>query len=147
MNNWKWFGHAGHLIVGSHCRFHLCTQIGDYLISTVGEYWPERAVREIHASIHDPAWLVENGKLRGDTFDAAYMNRFGYEEIGYQRKYETMVFKVSGKICVIKDCNCGLPTIVPTELGFAGYNMAGDAANGHMAICEKWKNSEPSKTD
>ena len=36
-NEWTWYGHAGHLCVGHHCRFHLCTKIGEYLISTVGD--------------------------------------------------------------------------------------------------------------
>lgn len=38
---WKWFGMPGHLIVGDRCVHHLCTQIGGYLISTIGEYRPE----------------------------------------------------------------------------------------------------------
>lgn len=32
------FGNAAHLIVGNWCRFHIATQIGEVLISTVGEY-------------------------------------------------------------------------------------------------------------
>ncbi len=137
MSDWKWFGHAGHLIVGYACRFHLCTLIGEHLVSTVGEYWPEREVREIHAKVYDPGWLKENRHLNGDTFDAAYMKRFGYEDIGCDRKYETMVFKVSGKTCTAEDCNCGMPTIIPDELDFAGYNAAGSAMTGHYTMCEK----------
>lgn len=38
-SKWKWFGHAGHLCVGHACRFHLCTKVGKYLVSTVGEYY------------------------------------------------------------------------------------------------------------
>ena len=40
VSKWKWFGHAGHFICGTHCRFHPPTQVGKYLISTVGEDWP-----------------------------------------------------------------------------------------------------------
>ena len=36
-NNWKWFGSPGHFNGGAWCRFHLCTQVGKYVISTVGE--------------------------------------------------------------------------------------------------------------
>ena len=36
---WKWFGYPGHLICANSCRFRLCTQVGDYLISTVGDYY------------------------------------------------------------------------------------------------------------
>lgn len=36
----KWYGYAGHLIVGKQCAYHLCTRVGKYLISTVGHYLP-----------------------------------------------------------------------------------------------------------
>ena len=36
---WEWFGYAGHFIAANYCRFRLCTKVGDYLISTVGDYW------------------------------------------------------------------------------------------------------------
>jgi len=135
---WEWFGHAAHLIVGRWCRFHLATKVGEYLVSTVGEFWPERPVREIHAEVHDPAWLAENVELKGDTFDHAYMKRFGFETIGYERKYETMVFH-AGERCQVPDCGCGLP--IPSdwgELDFSGYNDAGAATRGHLAMCEQW---------
>ena len=133
----KWFGHAAHLIVGNDCRFHLATQVGKYLVSTVGEWWPERAVREIHASVYAPIWLAENHHLQGDKFDAAYMKRFGFEEIGVGRKYETMVFR-AGKPCSAKGCNCGLPETDGHELDFAGYNDARSATAGHMKMVRKW---------
>lgn len=136
-SEWRWFGHPGHLIVGDSCRFHLATQVGEFLVSTVGEYWPERPVREIHAEVHDPAWLIENVHRRGDDFDAAYMRRFGYEEIGYNRKYETMVFK-AGVPCTAEECGCGIPEIVGSELDATGYNDAGSATRGHMEMCRKW---------
>lgn len=133
--DWKWYGHAGHLIVGQWCRFHLCTLIGKHLVSTVGEYWPERPVREIHAHVHDPAWLAENKSLRGDDFDAAYMRRFGYEDIGCDRRYETMVFKANGKLC---ECGCGLPTFSGSEIESNGYNLAIEATEGHYEMCRKF---------
>lgn len=136
---WIWYGHAGHFICGRWCRFHLATKVGKYLVSTVGEYWPERAVREIHAQVHDPAWLIENGQLLGDEFDNAYMKRFGYEEIGMDRKFETMVF-VAGRPCRIPDCNCGLPTIYSSEIDMQSYSIAGEAAAGHIDLCFKWAN-------
>lgn len=39
MEQWQWFGNAGHLCVASRCRHHLCTKVGDYLVSTVGEFY------------------------------------------------------------------------------------------------------------
>jgi len=38
--NWKWYGNAGHFCNSRKCRFHMCTEVGDYLVSTVGEYYP-----------------------------------------------------------------------------------------------------------
>lgn len=40
-SEWKWYGYAGHLVVGSRCAFHLSTRIGGYLVSTVGHYLPK----------------------------------------------------------------------------------------------------------
>lgn len=137
MNRWKWFGHVGHFICGHKCRFHLTTKVGKYLVSTVGEMWPSLSIREIHAKIHDPEWLSKNISLMGDYFDAAYMKRFGFSEIGYKRKYETMVF-LAGEPCKTKECGCGLPKIFGSELDFLGYNMAGDATKGHYLLCHKW---------
>lgn len=136
---WVWFGNAGHLIVGHMCRFHMCTKVGEYLVSTVGEYWPSRQSREIHAEVHDARWLSENKALMGDTFDTAYMKRFGYEEIGSGRTYETMVFR-AGAPCDADGCGCGLPAISGHELDADGYNYAGAATRGHYAMCEKWAN-------
>lgn len=137
---WKWFGHAGHFICGHKCRFHLCTQVGKYLVSTVGEYWPERSSREIHASVYDPVWLAANRHRLGDDFDHAYMKRFGYKTVGCDRKFETMVFR-AGAPCKVKDCECGLPGIDGSELDFAGYNDAGSATRGHVKLCRKWARS------
>lgn len=41
VEEWKWFGLPAHFIGGNQCRFHLATQVGKYLISTVGEYFSE----------------------------------------------------------------------------------------------------------
>jgi hypothetical protein len=131
-DKWKWFGNAGHLICSHDCRFHLCTLIGNVLVSTVGQYFPDATVREI---------LAESRKItlqgRGDDRKHDYMKKIGYEEIGCDRKFETMAFKVSEKVCTAKDCNCGMPEIVPTEIEMEGYNTAGEATKGHMRICMK----------
>jgi hypothetical protein len=138
MKKIKWFGHAGHFICSDKCRFHLTTLVGKYLISTVGELWPERPVREIHASVNDKRWLDEHSHLKGDNFDFEYMKKFGFEEIGCGRKYETMVF-LAGKPCTDKKCGCGLPAISGLELDGDGYNNAGDATVGHMKMIKKYE--------
>lgn len=48
-SKWEWFGYAGHFICGNECRFRLCTKVGDYLISTVGDYWFQDQRRTIGA--------------------------------------------------------------------------------------------------
>ena len=136
-SNWKWFGLPGHFICGDKCRFHLCTQVGNYLVSTIGQLWPERKSREISAKIDDPKWFEENQHLKGDNFDYAYMVKFGYMDVGCNRKFETMVFK-AGMVCKVKDCNCDQPTIDGSELDFKNYNNVGDATKGHMLLCNKW---------
>lgn len=40
IEKWKWFGLPGHFIAAASCRHHLCTQVGRYLVSTVGDYYP-----------------------------------------------------------------------------------------------------------
>ena len=137
VSEWKWFGNVGHFICGDYCRFHLTTKVGKYLISTVGQLWPERSSREINANILDNKWLSENVHLKGDNFDHAYMKRFGYEEIGYDRTFETMVFK-TGKACNAKECGCKLPEIYGSERDFSAYQTAVEATKGHMKLCLKW---------
>ena len=139
-NEWEWYGQAAHLIVGHWCRFHMATLLPNgYMVSTAGEYWPERGSREIHASVHDSAWLEKNRYRKGDDFDAHYFNRFGYQEIGCGRKYETYVFHASGAEC---ECGCGLPKIDFSELDFLPANDAKTARASHMELCHKWATKE-----
>ena len=109
---WRWFGSPGHLCVAHDCHFHLCTQVGSYLVSTVGEYIPDPRIPRVSTPRRAGRW----------------------QEIGYQRLYETMVF-ASGKLC---DCGCGLPEIDGSELACVGYNTAAAATIGHRALCEEW---------
>ncbi len=130
---WQWFGNAGHFICGQYCRFHLCTLVnGKYLVSTVGQYFPDANVREVLAESRG-----FNLKERGDAREYEWLEKNGgYEAIGYNRLYETMVFRVKdGKFC---DCGCNLPRIIPSELDMESYNDARAASEGHMRLCKKW---------
>jgi hypothetical protein len=40
-SQWRWFGGPMHFIGGAKCVFHLATQVGSYLVSTVGNYRPD----------------------------------------------------------------------------------------------------------
>ena len=105
--DWEWSGNAGHFIASASCLFHLCTDVGYYRVSTVGEYLP-----------------------RGSS---------GFEDVGYRRKYETMVFPLSDSRCSDPDCGCGAREIAEwRELDCDGYNRRGDAERGHTAMCQKW---------
>lgn len=136
-SKWKWFGSHGHLIVGFDCRFHMCTKVGVYLVSTVGEYFPDEGVREIIAK-HEGVEL----EGRGDNRRADFMRKVGFEKIGFNRTYETMVFE-AGAPCVAKDCGCGQPAINGDELEAAAYNNRAAATKGHYEICLKYS-QEPS---
>lgn len=133
-NKWIWMPHPGHFICSKDCRFFLNTYVGKYIVSTVGELWLERGSREIHASVHDPIWLQENKHLKGDYFDFAYMDKFGYENIGLDRKYETMVFKAKKS----KNKCCPYEIIVSKEMDSNGYNTPEEAYKGHLNLCKKW---------
>mgnify|MGYP001573416035 FL=1 len=71
-----WMPHAGHLIVGQHCRFRLNTHVNGYIISTVGEYMPDSAIRKIYrqsrgmkldlqGDAEEMDWIKETGGADG----------------------------------------------------------------------------------
>jgi len=132
-SEWRWFGSPGHLCVARDCRFHLCTQIGAFLVSTVGEYIPDETSREIHCQVHG---ITLEG--RGDARFADYMRKVGYQEIGYGRTYESMVFRTTGEVCHASGCGCGLPSINGSELDMRGYTTAGAATLGHLELCRQF---------
>lgn len=105
--SWKWFGRAGHFIGAADCLFHLCTQVGSYLISTVGDYRPRK----------------------GETLLPAM-------EIGARRKYETYVFRTTGKPG--RDCGCGMPDFVLMEIEGVGSNDDAGACTNHFVMCHKY---------
>lgn len=125
-SKWRWFGNAGHLIVGHDCRFHFATHIGDYLVSTVGEYLPDSTSWPMYA---ESKGVTLTG--RGDDLRAQFLREVGYIELGYKRTFETMVFK-AGAPCT---CGCGIPEIDGHELGADGYNDAAAATKGHYIWC------------
>jgi hypothetical protein len=80
------------------------TEVGGVVVSTVGDYHP------LPFEHDEPA------------------------EVGFGRKFETFVFRASGK-----HLDCGCPEIEDwTEIDSDGYNDAVSAQAGHMAMVEKW---------
>jgi hypothetical protein len=107
--------------------------VGGYVVSTVGEYLPDAPVREIIARSHG---VVLEGM--GDDRLADYMKKVGFEDIGVDRKYESMVFKAvrapygPGMKC------CPWRQMSGSSVDFADYNCPEEARNGHMKLCLKW---------
>ena len=117
------------MIVGRWCRFHMCTEIGGLLVSTVGAYVHPRHSQG--SEVREAAWLGTH---------------WPGEDIGYNRKFETMVFAISG-YCKSKKCGCGQPTIDPEELYADGCNDLREARQMHMKVCEKVANGEISRPE
>lgn len=130
--------HAGHFIGGRDCQFFLNTCVGDYVVSTVGEYLPDAPVREIFA---DSRGIALQGK--GDARLADYMKKIGFEDIGYQRKYETMVFR--SRPATAAECCPFEAAFEGGELDMDSYNEAGAAFRGHLALCLKWMEIVPTE--
>lgn len=142
---WEWFGQAGHFICGRDCQFHLATRVGPWWVSTVGEYLPDSTSWDSLAQ-HLKGETLEG---RGDFRRADFLKKVGYVEIGCGRLYETMVFKVGSDTCEIEGCTCeGQPEIQSySELDSDAYNDARSARDGHIRMCEKWAQIDPSNTD
>ena len=121
--------HPGHFICASDCRFRLNTYVNGYIVSTVGEMFPDAPVREILAKCKK---ITLRGQ--GDERKYDYMKKVGYEEVGFGRKYETMVFKAvkSEEKC------CPWKIDVETELECDGYNDPESATLGHYKRCKEY---------
>lgn len=115
---WVWMPHAAHLCVSQDCQFVLATYVGNHIVSTVGEWLP----RSLKLSDY-------NGKSVVDVF----------EEIGFNRKYETMVFVAQ---LMNDSCSCCPYVINGSELDMAPYNTADEAYIGHILLCHKWTNAK-----
>ncbi len=133
-DKWVWMPHPGHFICSRDCKFILNTYVGGYIVSTVGEYFPDATTREILAQ-------SRGVKLEGigDIRRADYMKKIGYEEIGLDRTYETMVFKAAKSKSKSKDEACCPYRVTDySELDGDGYKKPEEAFKGHLKLCAKW---------
>jgi len=108
-DKWEWFGMAGHYVCRHQCQFHLCTVIGDYMISSVGA-------------------RVETQKSRD------------WVDIGSERKFETMVFKLNNQErCAAEGCLCEMPIDWDgNQLETRCCNTPGECQKHHMELCLKY---------
>ncbi len=111
-DQWRYTGSAGHWIMGRYCRWHLRTEIGSFLVSTVGEA-PDRTL-----SRPDKEVLVTTG-IEGET-------------------YETMTFPLSLDRCMSAECDCG-ERIVHDWGGISckRTHTRGEAQRAHDEECER----------
>ncbi len=102
-------GCAGHLIVASNCRWKRHTQVGNYRISSIGDYYPRDAKKR-------------------DTIGA-----------GEDSFFETMVFRTTQVPAHGSEgCGC-LEVEDWGEIDGQRYATAGEAQAGHEAFIAKYK--------
>jgi len=106
-SEWIWDGHQAHLRVT--CEFHLATRVGDYIVSTVGEYRPQ------------------SGRADGAQYGLEYAR---FETIGSGRLFETFVFRTSGEGLGTPDTFDEVDTEIANDHNTARLN--------HMAMCRKY---------
>lgn len=139
-SSWVWMPHPAHFICANDCRFVLATCVGDYIVSTVGEYVPPDSAMEIIARSRG---ITLSGK--GDARRADYMRQVGFETIGCDRLYESMVFPAEP--WPDNHCGCAFRPSSLTELDFKGYNSPHLAVQGHMELCQKWSKAKPPREE
>jgi hypothetical protein len=125
--------HAGHFIGSMSCAFHLNTCVTTpegkrYIVSTVGEYRPSFSRRHMDE-------IIKSGLSGLGVPLRARCDDEGFEPIGFERFFETMVFPAESA----DDRCCPWRMSSGAEIDFAGYANQGDAAEGHEAMCRKWE--------
>lgn len=140
-DQWTWMPHPAHFICARDCKFFLATEVGGYIVSTVGEYLPDSRVREIFAKCR----MVKVDGM-GDAWDRDYMDKIGYEALSLPDwLYETMVFpSVDMPETECKGCLFKIES--GNNLDGDMYKTPEDAFKGHMALCEKWAAIPPGMT-
>lgn len=131
-DKWVWMPHPGHFVAAFDCRFHLNTYVNGYIVSTVGEWFPDAPVREILAQCEG---ITLSG--RGDERQYDYMKKLGFSDLSPGYKYETMVFKA--RPSYEGSCPC-CPYVVENSdvLDSHRYRTSAIAYDGHLKTCELW---------
>lgn len=65
MSKWKWYGYPCHFVGGKNCIYHLATKVGEFLISTIGDYYIEdnrQTLRSWEKSFYETCIFVCSGE-------------------------------------------------------------------------------------
>ncbi len=146
---WVWMPHPAHFICARYCKFFLATYLPSpgagegtypgYIVSTVGEYLMPEAAWDAIGRLRG----IDLPGLEGDAREAAWIKLNGYEDIGWNRKYETMVFAALPREPRTPEYQC-CPWEIDAgrDVDTDGYNDPTRARDGHLALCRKWS-AEP----
>lgn len=108
-SEWQWFGQPGHFILSDYCHHHLCTRIGDYLVSTVGDFRPN--------SPDSPQREIGVGRL--------------YETYVFNVK--------DALLCDETACGCVMPVkFERREIDSLSASNNGEADANHAKMCAKY---------
>lgn len=101
-SEWYWSGYPGHFCAASDCHFFLHTRVGDYRVSTVGDYHPphlgERSDPQLIGSGRTYETMVfrvkDNGYPEGEVVEYSEIDSMGYND---SRKAEAGHYKFCEK--------------------------------------------------
>lgn len=141
--DWVWMPCAGHFICARYCRYHLNTYVNGYIVSTIGEYCPDRDIRRMNVEVHNSSHPEDQFdlSLMGDVFDYEYQKKFGFESFDAfgDSFYETLVFKAQK---IQEESCCPYQVTDWSELDGLRYEKGHEAYNGHLQFCEKCDKGE-----
>ncbi len=77
-SQWRWAGYPAHLCVSYMCRWWMCTRIGNYVISSIGHYVPDREKNEMETIGAGPKDFFETMVFEADDLEDPF-SWSGYE--------------------------------------------------------------------
>lgn len=140
-SRWEWYGQPAHFKFSFNCHFHMATVVGEWIISTVGQYLPPESEWKFNADQRGPrVWRAIN-QLSGTARVRAYLHLVGFEHVGVEQDevYETMAFWLGKKPqrCSMPGCHCGVPGPASwCEVLRVGSATPAQARTAHMHACE-----------
>jgi hypothetical protein len=134
--DWIWMAHPGHYRWADFCRFRLCTYVGNYIVSSVGEYLPNFTEDNLD-KVNMIDSLIGLAKIRKEySDDDSDIPGNSYEKlVGSSYLYETIVFK---SLENTSECKCCIAICDDEEIEKNEYNTQELAFAGHYELCEKY---------